>query len=280
MKYLSFVFLVLILSGCKKEVKDDALLAKQELVMQCFISPHDEFINVRLEYASNYFNRAESKAANALMGQMQVSISDGQTTKNIPFNSASGVFSLPARQMPLAEGKRYSLQVHGSQGLYLEAQTTIPPAPANAHMELGDKYKRNQHDVFKVYLIMQKEQTEASYLRFTLSSAYVPKSQRPYGFEQLNTHMAAYSKHSASQVAQSFEVPAYYYPLKNSPYRDGRMLRAYFLNLSEEYYRFVSSAQTNSEQSDNPFAEGLRVYTNVKGGLGVFAAYNYTYIDK
>lgn len=53
-------------------------------------------------------------------------------------------------------------------------------------------------------------------------------------------------------------------------------LHAYLLHTDEHYFLYHRSVRNASYSQDNPFAEPVLVYTNVEGGLGVFAAYNRT----
>jgi len=50
------------------------------------------------------------------------------------------------------------------------------------------------------------------------------------------------------------------------------------LNVDVHYYKYHKSLSSNNE--DNPFAEPTLIYTNINGGLGVFAAYNKTMVTK
>jgi hypothetical protein len=50
----------------------------------------------------------------------------------------------------------------------------------------------------------------------------------------------------------------------------------YLFNTDEPYYRYHQSLRNSN--NDNPFAEPAPVYSNITGGLGVFAAYNQSVI--
>ncbi len=47
------------------------------------------------------------------------------------------------------------------------------------------------------------------------------------------------------------------------------------LSLSEDFFRYWKTAGDQAFSNENPFAEPLRVHTNVSGGLGIFGAFQY-----
>ncbi|MBK9511353.1 MAG: DUF4249 domain-containing protein [Cytophagaceae bacterium] len=58
--------------------------------------------------------------------------------------------------------------------------------------------------------------------------------------------------------------------LKNMP----QLFDIQLWNISKEMYLYMKSVRQSSGASDNPFSEPVPVFTNVKNGLGCFAAYN------
>ena len=54
----------------------------------------------------------------------------------------------------------------------------------------------------------------------------------------------------------------------------GSILYAYLLTTDEAYYRYHATLRQSRESDSNPFAEPVLVYSNMKNGLGVFAAFN------
>lgn len=59
----------------------------------------------------------------------------------------------------------------------------------------------------------------------------------------------------------------------------GYSLSIRFLNLSPEFFHFATSYQKQRATSGNPFAEPAQVFSNVEGGLGIFAGYSVSMID-
>lgn len=49
--------------------------------------------------------------------------------------------------------------------------------------------------------------------------------------------------------------------------------------LTEEYYRYALSYSAAFENEGNPFAEPVRIHSNVDGGYGIFAGFSTSFID-
>jgi hypothetical protein len=54
-----------------------------------------------------------------------------------------------------------------------------------------------------------------------------------------------------------------------------RKLYLEVITLSEEYYQYINTNFKQRQALQDPFAEPLRVYNNIKEGYGIFAAYNF-----
>jgi hypothetical protein len=54
---------------------------------------------------------------------------------------------------------------------------------------------------------------------------------------------------------------------------ENHLVHLYALSVDEHYYRFHRSLDTVGDIEENPFFEPTLLYSNVEGGLGVFASY-------
>lgn len=55
-----------------------------------------------------------------------------------------------------------------------------------------------------------------------------------------------------------------------------KVIRVQLSNISKEFYDYQKSLSEHNRSDDNPFAEPVQVYTNVKNGFGCVAGYNRT----
>lgn len=62
-------------------------------------------------------------------------------------------------------------------------------------------------------------------------------------------------------------------PPGEEPTDDTSRLILQVRQVSESYYRYVSTLQLQSEVDGNPFAEPVQVYNNIENGFGIFAGY-------
>ena len=67
----------------------------------------------------------------------------------------------------------------------------------------------------------------------------------------------------------NFEVP-YGYIENNAPYKFVIILET----LNEDYSRYENSRSLYNQRTGTPFSESVELYSNIKGGLGIFAGAN------
>lgn len=60
-------------------------------------------------------------------------------------------------------------------------------------------------------------------------------------------------------------------------FEPGDTIHATLYHCTEDYYRFLTTANNAQQANVNPFAASGEVVSNVRGGLGVFATLSYTY---
>ena len=71
-----------------------------------------------------------------------------------------------------------------------------------------------------------------------------------------------------------FEI-AYDRPRPDAEVAIGRVFSVVLLAVSEDFYRYWDSAGRQAFSNENPFAEPLRVHSNMTRGFGVFAGFQY-----
>ncbi|MBD0254725.1 MAG: DUF4249 family protein, partial [Cytophagales bacterium] len=73
-----------------------------------------------------------------------------------------------------------------------------------------------------------------------------------------------------------FSSPETSFPVVRD-YHDSVTLYAYLLHTDRAYFEYHRTLRANADS--NPFAEPVLLYSNVEGGLGVFAAFNRTTLE-
>ena len=57
-------------------------------------------------------------------------------------------------------------------------------------------------------------------------------------------------------------------------YNDTNKVYFYLNSVSKDFYLYIKSYSLNQENMDNPFAEPVQVYENIKNGYGIFAGFS------
>ncbi|MEZ4800383.1 MAG: DUF4249 family protein [Flavobacteriales bacterium] len=94
-----------------------------KLSVSCFISSETDTIKVAVFWSKPIFSNVErpEKPEDAL-----VTISDGNTTASLQYNSITQQYEIPATDFSLVPSTQYYLRVRASDGTEVYASTAIP----------------------------------------------------------------------------------------------------------------------------------------------------------
>lgn len=220
-----------------------------------------------------------------------VNLSDGTNSINLDFSKNTsglgGSFVTDPRIFPIIAGKAYYLTVTTADGRKAEAACTVPETVPTINNFKLDSTEINR-TAFDGYI--------ENYMLYHISLSFndIPGQQNYYKFDGYKT--STYQWNEDEEVHTRIEP--LYFPsetLFDDQGKDGgelsfskmEILRVhnewdqltgpvtgeiFLLSTDKNYYQYHKSLQEMND--DNPFAEPVLVYSNVKGGLGVFSAYN------
>ena len=275
-KFLSLaVLLMFAFAGCKKDV--DFAPPERKIVVDAQISPTDDTIKIILEYSkpvnsvsynwysSNYLiHDIHHEFAGA-----EVTLSDGVTVKTLKRDSSEGVFEIAQADFRLVPGKTYKLHVNDGHNREVSAQTTMPYAVTNAvYTFLGEQpagsYKNRYTNRFVFtdslnllhYYRLYSGQKSDSYFNEFLYGNYLTEEKSFTGLADI--------------VVETIEPPLF---SQDSLAVDKY---GYFFSCSYEYFQFYRSFENTKGFSNTAelLEEPVNIYTNIEGGLGIFAGYN------
>jgi hypothetical protein len=277
--------LLLLVGGCERAVPD-GLLTKNpaSLVINAFISPQDSLIQVFV-YESIPVNTALTTPR--LVPNATVRLSSGSESVILPkvryetsTPSSFEVYQIPAVSFPIQAGKTYTLHVSTPDGRQVEGRCTVPapnstllvrPVPSDSGkvrllyswqdpVGVGHYYRPAGETEFTSYLTGSN----------TFLSGEEGLGQRVYWEEGIRLLSdSRFDGEVLSAVTSPFLIP----PASFSKIT----IRAYLLTTDEAYFRYHSTLnQQRKSRADDPFAEPVPIYSNLTGGVGVFAAYNRT----
>lgn len=199
------------------------------------------------------------------------------------------------RNFKFKEGQTYNLKVISDIGLEAEATCKIPLRRDFRITVDTSSRKTTDEYGYKISILNAKISItdfpgEANYYRLvylyeTYRSAF-PHTKHLSFKDAVEVAVPVWTENNASEndrvsndvgldgkkfILRTIEFRPVYLDHQNSVI-DSAFLRIYLLNTDKPYYDFHKSLE-NYSLGDSPFAEPSFLYSNVKGGLGIFASY-------
>jgi hypothetical protein len=291
-RYIVYFFLLSIVlteSSCQQEVDEKYLPGPEsKFVVGCFISPADTILKLSLSRSLSPGEIYQSYGGEVRVKDAIVTISDGVKTVVMTYTDSINYYTANAADLPVTSGKKYYITVSGSGLPEAKAECEIPNATVNnVTVEIDTIDNSDNNSVYaKMVNVNYKWQGTAE------------NKYRIYATMKTTTVYPA-----SDTVMQSFEL---YFPALRAGITDGSSgaetgpvtgifpvygayesmtdatITSNIIILDNAYYEYFKSlGNTDLYMTGNLFREPYRTYTNVRGGLGVFAGYNvYTRYDK
>jgi hypothetical protein len=267
--YFSYLLIFLTFTGCELEVKNIKLPEFQKkLVINSFISPYDSISFVSVSSNQKIYGELNETV---LPGLISVIISNGQET--VSLKDINGRYYFRPEDMLVEEGKTYILKVTAENGLYAEATCTIPIS-RELYPEADTVWELNQyswmpgiHNI-KTKIYITDPAGEANYFRFyckELEFYNGIKSAMPAWSEEAEI-LNDIGKDGQKIFVNSVNVT------EPSADCDSSFLIFYLLQTDKAYFAYHYSLDHYSG-GDDPFTEIFPAYSNIEGGLGIFASY-------
>jgi hypothetical protein len=305
MKHKDIIFCLLLiftfgLSSCRKVASDvDPPEFIQKLVINAFLSP-DKTDN-KIFISSNVKRFGELTGAYEPFGNVSLYIYEN--SKEIKFDTVrkdyyGTGYDYYIKNFQFKEGQTYNLKVISDLGLEAEATCKIP-LKRNFQITVDTTFRKTTDDYGqKISILTAKVNItdfpgEANYYRLlylyeTYRPAFPSQKHLSYkdvvespipGWAETNAWQNDHVKSDAGRDGEKFVLrsiefrPVYLdEPGLKWPDADSAFLRIYLLSTDKPYYDYHKSLE-NFSLGDAPFTEPSFVYSNVKGGLGIFASY-------
>lgn len=285
-KVFGIVFIAIAAVGCIEDV-DDVNLPKVDpkLVVTSFISPNDSIkVKVSKSMPVNY-NIVSSGWDHYYqpIPEAVVTITNALTKQSaiIPFDQESGQFvSLPS-EFSIEKGQEFTLDV-STPGLTSVFAKTIVPANVpellsykldtinTQSWDMGDGSTHESHDILITGIVKDIEGEKNYYtIGITMFEEYYDSwNDTTYEY---TWYAGGYSFTDKDKDGEELTFRMNIYSSSN------KSLIMNIISSDEHYYRYHKSYY--NWDSDNPFSEPSPIYSNVEGGLGVFASYTITTIS-
>jgi hypothetical protein len=270
-KYCIFILVLTLLISCEKEVKNGNIPEfEQKLVVSSFISPGDAVSYIAV--SSNRRIYGELGIIETL-GDLTGYLSDD--TGEIPLERTTSGFKFRPEDMKIEAGKTYKLRVISSKGLTAEASCSVP---LNRNLELTIDTLRvtaTYPDRYTGTSLMAKISItdypgEDNYYRLYCKQEVYKRKNKLLAYTRQYTGFKNEFFSDKEMDGKNIEITSL--GLNYVSVLDSSVYRIYIFNTTKAYYDYHISIN-NYSGGDDPFTEVSPVYTNITGGLGIFAAY-------
>jgi hypothetical protein len=213
-----------------------------------------------------------------------VTLSEGSNTVTIPFRAVTS-YALDTQTFPVVAGRTYTLRVSVPGGESVEATCTVPevgPAPVLA---IDSTYQSGS--MRREYTLRVHWDDPAGAPNYYRVEGEVTREFKrepdngpvPLPPQRLYWEGNEFIEDQGQDGATLYSPKATLTGMRSDVLTDAT-LHVQLLHTDEPYYQYHRSIRTASRSEGNPFAEPVLVYSNVTGGLGVFAAYNRTLVER
>ena len=275
------ILIAITLSSCEGMVTNVVLPDFEEkLVVECFLNPDDTVTYIKVATNKNIFG--ELKDYNPT-GILSGTISNG--INEISLSSWSSGLYFNHSEMPIEQGKSYTLKVNSNKGFMTESSCNIPIRGKylleydTAHFSViyepppyyyNDDYYAEQQDYAKINVYLTDNSDISNYY-------YVALKQETYN----NTNSDEYPYTYTGRLANSFYsdgtgngkilLSSLDYSLTYNDSIDSLYVTYYLIAIDGEYNTYATSFFHYDE--GEVFTEVSPLYSNIKDGLGIFASY-------
>ena len=250
---------------------------RQRLVVYSYISPQDTLIRVFVERSTTY---GQNPLGQQLGGQADVFMGKkGGPLKQLAWMPDRYYFAIDPREIGIEAGEHYVLKVESHAGEKVEAECRVPEMDFTGFEMHPPRFYGDPNYSPQFVLNWSFRAPDNGLERYYSSGGYRKIYQLRYRNQTYDTVFAGIAPYylqrgqefvAGNKAASfSFGITDYYDPKRP----DSSFI--YVLQTDEHYYRFHKTvSEAVHHPDDSPFAQAVNIYSNIRGGLGVFAGYN------
>lgn len=258
-----------------------------KLVVHGYLSPQDTVISIAVNLSTQLIGGSLDLGNNTTVSlpDATVTLSNQGKSISLSFDSKSGTYRVKATALPIIEGQTYDLKVVRN-GETAESSCTVPKSVLIQSIRKDSVLDRGASNKDYLYHIVWKDpEGQANYYRV---GGYIFQTQRvqtgpttyenmpaiqPLNFRENNrTGEFISDERTDGNLLVSIAGRAYsYYSQGTSPFTN-QYVELILLSCEKTYYDYHLAVR--NFDGNNPFAEPSLIPSNIKNGLGCFAAYN------
>ena len=267
------------LLSCEKDITDTVHInTKPELVVTAFISPQDTAFEVRVSKTRPVVGRILTEEE-ARVKDATVRISHGGRSVLLSYHAERQRYRARASLLPVMAGQTYTLQVTTPDNYIVTGSCTVPSTEGVVIKDLQHAARKERwYDTQDIdqhtfsFSWQDAPGRENYYHVFAEREMEDPQVHTRVRFAMTGDEEALFSDEKKDGLVFSGSRSYIIFPGQPDPRPAD--LHLYLAVTDRAYYRYHQSLEQHQEANGNPFAEPVLVYSNVTGGMGIFAAYN------
>lgn len=265
--------------ACETDITDDVNISTTpDLVVTSFISPQDTALEVHVSKSRPVVGQVITPDA-ALVPDATVRISQGGQSVLLRYHPERRLYRAKASLLPVLAGQTYTLSVTTPDHDAVTGTCTVPITTDIAVTSLSHNIRKQpwwNGGEYDEHVLTFKWQDAPGRENF-----YHPVAEREYKDPNSQLHlrdaMNGEGKRYFSDQSKDglvFTASRSYSIMPGQPDPRPANLHLYLAVTDRAYFLYHQSLEQHEDTNGNPFAEPVLIYSNVRGGLGVFSAYN------
>ena len=289
----SLMVALLLLAGCEDFFISEATNveipgSEPQLVVYSFISPQDTMISVTVNRSIPY--TMDPRNVPLVNGEAHVHMAKkGEAFTQLSYNENLGSFVIDADDFTVEAGYEYVLRVETFNGETVEAECFVPGFEIDTVILYEPVQTTYQYEEIKTSFLWEVHPLPSSQVRYFRAGAFIStwgtyESQQQLSLMSITPlwidsgqEYFAHTNESAPVFSGStwsyLNLGGSSYDFDNSNRIDS--VFAYVMQTDYHYYQFHRSVENYNNSDDGfIFSEAVYIYSNIRGGLGVFGGYN------
>jgi hypothetical protein len=257
-RYTLFILIIFSVTACQSELSVVDIASENKLVVQSFISPQDTILSVRVSNTNAVIGQVSKEFKT--IANATVTIGNGIKSVLLSYDK-DGYYRISSKQLEVKSGQKYFLNVNTPDGRAVSGECTIPLTTIDKTKMIIDIQSLTSETKY-VSVKWDDIPNEQNY--YALTGVYETlrkgcNNDLPIYFVDKNRNGEQFSFNFNTDIVCGSGNPNYIIIIAN-----------YDLN----GYQYISTLQEQFSVNGVPFTEPVQIFTNIKGGYGVFSGYN------
>ncbi len=278
-----FFLALLVFTSCENMVTDvEAPPSDPKIVVTGFISPDNEFNRIRVYMSRPLYSTYSTSAgypgeSSTEYKDATVVLSDGINTVTIDYSGDLNGYSVDQADFPIVKGTTYYLKVTAPGGFLAESSCTVP-VDSPPDIEVTSIDSTNDFGNKTIQITGRYKDIEGTGHNYSVSvgtmSTWNWNGNDDAYFEKIGFQNGEYYITDEFNDNQFFAFKTYEHYLQTV---NSNKIYLFLALTDIDFYNYHKGM--DNYEGDNPFSEPTPIYSNITGGVGIFAAYNQKIIE-